>query len=587
MVQNPGVRSERARGIFIGLLAVAAQAPMAGWAQEAAGAAASSDADLSEVVVTGTRIQRTGFEAPTPVTMITAEDIARAAPANIADYVNTLPQVSGSSSPRVGNGGTSQGTNGLNLLNLRGLGINRTLVLLDGRRIVPSTTSGAADVNNLPSALVQRVDVVTGGASAAYGSDAVAGVVNFVLDKGFTGIKGDVSAGQTSRSDDKTVTANVAFGQAFAGNRGHFLASAEYGYNQGISGLDPTKRKWFNQCDLLSFAASAVPQRLIACGVNTRFVAQGGVITSTALANTQFGLNGVPSTFVVGSPADSLFMVGGNPYTEGTGIDLDSYVQRTSLWGRGSYDLTDNVTAVVEASYGISNTSNAAALQRYPGTGTTALTMRADNPFLDAATAARAAAAGVTTFSYGYSTLDLGKPVNKAHRATTRIVAALEGKFGNNWQWNAYYQRGKTTTDVQLTNTTMSANFNLAIDATRNASGQIVCRSTLTNPTNGCVPLNIFKALGHGLPQSEVQELINEVDGDGNGTIEFQEFLEIIHKYPPAHPGRSNTRTPSQNSQTPSTSSTGTETDSSRAPNYSMCWQGWENGSARKKWAKS
>jgi iron complex outermembrane receptor protein len=455
--------------------------------------ATSNASELEQVVVTGSRVVRPDYDAPTPITSLGVEEIQKAAPSNIADYVNQLPQLSGSSTPRTGNGNTSTGFNGLNNLNLRALGANRTLVLLDGQRVVSSALNGAVDINNLPSALVERVDVVTGGASAAYGSDAVSGVVNFILDKEFTGLKMNVSGGVTDRNDDRSTNADVSFGTGFADGRGHWLVSTEYNRVDGIDFLDRNKRKWFRQANMLTFSSSTQPQRIVAENVNTRTVAQGGVITSTALANTQFGVGGVPLSFNVGTPVDTLFMVGGNSWTEGNMVALDSAIQRTSVWTRVSYDLTDSVQMSLEGSYAASETENTAAYQRYPGAGSTALVMRSDNPFLDAGVAARAAALEITQFNYGWSAFDLGRPRNEVERTTTRGVASFAGTISDKWRWDAYYQYGRTDLDVALRNTTNRANFSRAIDAVRDpATGRVVCRSTLTDPTNGCVPLNIF-----------------------------------------------------------------------------------------------
>lgn len=455
--------------------------------------ATPGDAELEQITVTGSRIARPGFDAPTPTTSLGVEEIQKAAPANIADFVNQLPQLSANATPRVGNGNTSTGFNGLNNLNLRALGANRTLVLLDGQRVISSALNGAVDINNLPSALVERVDVVTGGASAAYGSDAVSGVVNFILNKDFTGVKANVSSGVTERGDDRTTNVDVSFGSGFAGGRGHVLVSGEYARVAGIDFLDSDKRKWFRSVDMLTFSSSTRPQRIVAENVNTRTVAQGGVITSTALANTQFGAGGTPMPFAVGSPTDTLFMVGGNTWYEGNAVALDSEIQRELVWTRVSYDLTDNMLMSLEGSYATSDTTNSAAYQRYPGAGSTALVMRSDNPFLNPGVAANAATLGITQFNYGWSAFDFGRPVNDVTRSTYRGVARLAGTVASNWKWDAYYQYGRTDLDVALRNTTNRANFARAIDATRNpANGNIVCRSTLTNPGDGCVPLNIF-----------------------------------------------------------------------------------------------
>src|SRR3546814_464082 len=151
---------------------------------EQLGAPAGADA----IVVTGTRIT-SGSTAPTPVTVQTADELLTSAPGTLADGLNQLPQFRGSDVPQAG-GVSANGAAGANLLNLRNLGAERNLVLLNGRRVVAGTDQGATDINTLPQSLVSRVEVVTGGASAAYGSDAVAGVVNFILDTEFEGLKG-------------------------------------------------------------------------------------------------------------------------------------------------------------------------------------------------------------------------------------------------------------------------------------------------------------------------------------------------------------------------------------------------------------
>lgn len=446
-----------------------------------------------EIIVTATRIARPDYEAPTPTTSIGIEEINKAAPTNIADYVNQLPQLSGSATPRVGNANTSTGFNGLNNLNLRALGANRTLTLLDGQRVVSSGLNGAVDINNLPSALIERVDVVTGGASAAYGSDAVSGVVNFILDRDFTGLKMNVSGGITDRSDDQSTNADISFGTGFAGDRGHWLLSAEYNDVEGIDFLDRDKRAWFNQYNMLTFSSTTRPQRIVEDNVNTRTVAQGGVITSTALANTQFGAAGTPMPFVVGTPIDTFFMVGGNQWTEGNAVALDSQIERASFWTRATYDLTDSVEMSLEGSYAVSETANTAAYQRYPGAGSTALVMRTENPFLHPTVVAQAVALGITQFNYGWSAFDFGRPRNEVERTTYRGVVSFAGTFSDDWRWDAYYQYGRSELDVALHNTTIRANFTRAIDVVRHpTTAQPVCRSTLTAPTNGCVPLNIF-----------------------------------------------------------------------------------------------
>ena len=202
-------------------------------AQQAQGAAVAE-----EIVVTGTRVIRDGYEAPTPVSVLGTEELNAMAVTNIADAVNRLPSFGAGLTSRNTSGSVSGGIGGLNLLNLRSLGATRTLVLLDGRRVVGANVGGnsgsAVDINGFPNGLISRIDVVTGGASAAYGSDAVAGVVNFVVDKEFTGIKGVVDTGITTYGDDAQYRVSLSAGSAFAGGRGHVLFSGEVSKNVGM-----------------------------------------------------------------------------------------------------------------------------------------------------------------------------------------------------------------------------------------------------------------------------------------------------------------------------------------------------------------
>ena len=147
----------------------------------------AENANVEEVVVTGSRIITNGFNAPTPVTTVSAQALTEAAPSNIPDALNQLPQFSQSRSPQNSSTWNASSPQQGNFLNLRGLGSTRSIVLLDGVRVPPTSFDGAVDTNTIPQSLVSRVDVVTGGASAAYGSDAVVGAINFILDKSFTG----------------------------------------------------------------------------------------------------------------------------------------------------------------------------------------------------------------------------------------------------------------------------------------------------------------------------------------------------------------------------------------------------------------
>ena len=198
-----------------------------------AGAALAQEG-VEQVVVSSTRLQSAGFDAPTPTTVVSAADLEAAAKPSIFDAITQLPALQGSTGVSYNTGSTTTGLIGLSALGLRGLSPLRTLVLLDGQRVVGGNFNGVVDVSQMPQMLIQRVDVVTGGASASWGSDAVAGVINFVTDKKFEGFKANAQGGLSTYGDVGNMLFQMAAGTSFAGGKGHFEVSAEYQYQDGL-----------------------------------------------------------------------------------------------------------------------------------------------------------------------------------------------------------------------------------------------------------------------------------------------------------------------------------------------------------------
>lgn len=488
-------------------VAMAQAAPAEGVSPDAPVAVATTtDAEspaTEEIVVTGTRVVRDGYQAPTPTTVIGVAEIATKAPTNIADFVNELPSVVANNTPRTNVGFISSGIVGINALNLRALGPNRTLILLDGQRVGASTVTGLVDVNQFPQALVKRVDVVTGGASAGWGSDAVAGVVNFVLDKEFTGLRGEVQGGVTTYGDDRNYKVSLTGGATFAGERGHILLSGEIAHNDGISGIGD--RKWYNGSKVFINPAynattnNTVPQLLVSPNTGFATVAPGGIITSGPLKGTYFGPGGVPAKLNLGLVSGN-FMQGGDwQYTDfaKTG-DLDPRLTRQNVFARVSYELNDHIEVFAQGSYGRARASNAAADQfnfgAVPPTGVpflnSGILIQPDNAFIPASIASQITG----PFNLGTYNQDLGPIIATTKRSSWRGVIGASGDFdalGSNWTWDAYVQKSVTRA-YKAADISITANYLAAIDSVRNANGVIVCRSTLTNPTNGCVPYNIF-----------------------------------------------------------------------------------------------
>jgi iron complex outermembrane receptor protein len=212
---------------------------------------------LSEIVVTGSRIRSTGFTAPTPTQALGQADLERNAEPNIFTTIAQLPSLQGSTGATTGTFSTSSGSQGLSSFSLRGLGTIRTLTLLDGQRVVPANITGVPDISLFPQLLVERVDVVTGGASASYGSDAVGGVVNFVTNKKFEGFKANLATGVTTYGDNQQYLVQVAAGKAFLNDRLHVQVSGEYDDEDGVPaggfGEDaPGSRDWYTTATLVN-----------------------------------------------------------------------------------------------------------------------------------------------------------------------------------------------------------------------------------------------------------------------------------------------------------------------------------------------
>ena len=450
---------------------------------------------IDEIVVTGTRIVRDGFQSPTPVTVLGAEAIDAAAPENVADLVNDLPSVVGSATPQSSNLQFSSGLAGLNTLNLRGIGSNRTLVLLDGQRSVPSTITGLVDVNDFPQQLINRIDVVTGGASAAYGSDALSGVVNFVLNKEFTGVKGEVSGGITTYGDDPSSKITLSAGSDIANGRGHILMSGEWSRRAGIFGVprDWNDDGWLIMNNPRYTPTNGEPQRLLVSGAGLTMATPGGIIVNTALRGTYFGPGGAPLQLTYGPVVSDPYMQGGD-WKSTLMTDhstLDQRVNRQGLFFRAAYDITADVEAFVQAQWGFAHSLGWALKQFNIGN----IVIRADNAFIPAPTAARAQALGLSQFTLGTNNIDMPTITFDNERTVNRYVAGLSGAFDAfqaAWDWGAYYQKGISRTSENGLFVTAKAEFGLAVDAVRGPAGTIVCRSTLRDPGNGCVPYNVF-----------------------------------------------------------------------------------------------
>ncbi len=459
---------------------------------ESSGGASAAQV-LKTVVVTGSHLSDlSGYNSPTPVSMIGVQQIQDAGKANLADVMNEMPAVVGSQTPANSNLSFSNGQAGINALNLRGLGTDRTLVLIDGQRSVGSTITGVVDINNIPQALVKRVDIVTGGASAVYGSDAVAGVVDFILDKDFTGFKAEASGGETAYRDDPAEKFSVTAGLPFAAGRGHFLINGEYNHIGGIYGVP---RSWNNEGRLIMsnpayHPGNGLPRLLSGAGAGLDEATLGGMITNTALRGVTFGPGGTPGQFAYGPITDDPYTQGGewqsNQFTSYNTLDPQS--TRENLFSYASYDLTDKVTAFGEASFNETKENSEQLLQFNVGN----ILIKAGNPFIPPSVAQEMAALGISQFKLGTMNGDIPPIRFNGTRMVSRFVGGFKGTFdmfGKTWNWNAYYQDGIMRSYETGYDITSKSGFAEALDAvTDPTTGKPVCRVTLTDPASNCLP---------------------------------------------------------------------------------------------------
>ena len=468
----------------LGLMASTAPPAVAQAGPQAAG-------NVEEIIVTGSRIERSGITAPTPTTTLGVRDFETRGLTNVGQIIAAIPAFQGVNTPA--STALTSARAGGSYLNLRGLGDNRTLVLVDGRRFVSTNPEASVDVKVIPSALIGRVDVVTGGASAAYGSDAVAGVVNIVLRQELDGFVGDVQGGISNEGDNGTYKGSLAWGTPLGNGRGNLILSAEGERNKGV-GLQ-TEREWASRgYALITNPAGGTPRQLIVPDAQFRIQTLGGLIVSGVLAGTDFGPGGVPRQFVSG-PSDGFFQVGGNGVRGADYVSLAVPYDRYSFFGKGDYDLGP-ATIFAEASYSRSE-GRANVL---PTSNFGSLIIQRDNAFLPAALRTRMEAAGQTSFAMARFTTDFGLLTSNVENETTRGVLGLRGDVGENWKWDTYFAYGRTDNTTARGNNAINARYARARDAVIGPTGQPTCRVNVPVVTDAaCVPVNLF---GQGSPSS-------------------------------------------------------------------------------------
>jgi len=445
---------------------------------------------VDEIVVTASRIDRAGFEAPTPTVRLTAEDLSVGARPNIAAALNDMPQFRATSSPQTT--GTNTGA-GNAPVDLRGLGISRTLVLIDGRRV-----SSENDLNSIPSILVRSADVVTGGASAAWGSGAVAGVVNIGIDRRFTGAKIGAEYGISSFDDAEQKRFEAAWGTDFLEGRGHFVIGAEYLDNEGV--VPKTSRPRIGRWGQVS-TNDGTGRFVTVSDVGFANAAYGGLIMSGVLSGKAFNPDGSLRDFDFGQQVGTSTVGGEGPSND----DLSPLVtpqQRFVAMASSTYDVTDTLRFTADIRH-------AKMWNDYIWFGDHNrgdLQISIDNAFLPTAVRDAMTAAGETSFMMGRFNAETYPRID-FERVTTQATLALDGELGGGaWRWGAYYSHGEFENNIDTPGFLLRTEYAQAVDSVLDpATGQAICRVSLTNANSGCVPINLF---GLGAPSQAAMDYV-------------------------------------------------------------------------------
>jgi iron complex outermembrane receptor protein len=459
-------------------------------------ASAQPAAETEAVTVTGSRIAN-GSGMPTPVTVMSADQLMIATPTSIPEALAQLPMFAptlGTTSHTEPNGrGFGTPTNNLNL---HGLGTIRTLILMDGNRVPGTFYDTTVNVDMLPQMLVQRVDVVTGGASAVYGSDAVAGVVNYVLDHKFMGFKAQVQGGISTYGDAET--ARIGFAAGFnVLDKGHFEVSAEYFSRDSVN--DATARPYgdpAHSCQTTGSSTSSTNPQVLSCNIRQANVSPFGLITSGPKKGLQFSADG--KAIIAFDPGTTTGTGNANQGGDGGVLHNQTLISADhngQVYGRFDYDFSDRLSFYADARYGAAYTSGAS--QGYTNTDAAyPIWLYSGNPFFTAAQQAALFPTGTTSVDIGRFNNDLGRQLNVKQATNTEAVSAgLKGATFGDFTWDMHYTHGQNAVTLTTINNMNTSRFFAAIDAVVDpATGNTVCRASIVTPGAfpGCQPLNVL-----------------------------------------------------------------------------------------------
>ncbi len=522
-----------------------------------------------ELVVTGSRLTRPTLSSPTPLTSVSVAELTDKGSVSLGDSLNNLPSLRSTFSS--GNSTRFIGTAGLNILDLRGLGTSRTLVLVNGKRHVTASPGDyLVDVNTIPVDLLERVDIVTGGNSAIYGSDAVAGVVNFILKRDFDGISIKGQGAVSSRGDRGSYFVSGTWGKNFADGRGNLAISGEFARAEPMYFRDrdyltgaQSGRCQFQLVDPTSGEVNGtdgIIDNQFVCGVRNAAISDGGTVGALDSSSNptrrylRFGADGMP---FIDTPTLSYAPVGSGNQLGGQGSTLRNTgmmmagVERYTANLLFHYDFSDSLSYFAEAKY-VHVWANQEGQPSFLNSGPQSVgapALRCDNGFLSAAALASLQSYGLcatpaSTFNLARFNIDFGGRGEIHKRDTYRIVTGVRGTFNEDWNYELAVNYGRLDTHPRSLNNRVLADVNgnddgfvLASQAVLapvgfsgtnfvlNSAGQkVICAvNSASNTRPDCVPINLF---GYGAPSAASLAFVNT---EGRREERAEEFIVSLN----------------------------------------------------------
>lgn len=438
--------------------------------------AIDNDETVERIAITGSRIRSVNALAPSQITSISSEDLALTGHINVMDALRDLPSVAGGLTNE--SAGFNYANTGMNTVDLRNLGHERTLVLVNGRRYVSSDVGEIiADINSIPTSLVERIDITTGGGSASYGSGAIAGVVNFILKDDFEGVEVEARASQSGESDNKSDLVRVTIGGNFAEDKGNVVVNYERSTSEGLASRD----------------------RGIT-GVRLRTVDGEKVLNppdlSTYAPTWRYDIGNEEISWKNGAIGD--WNVEDDGYRHADSRTISTPIDRTIFNALASYYLNDDIRAFAEFTYAKTETSNPSDLYAI-GSAFRGTEISIDNPFVpDELRNIALAENDSQVINYRGRLNEFGLGGFDAERVVTRFVLGLNGTFAEDWDWELSYNYGHVTND-QAGRDVNEVAYKKATDVIIDPdTGDTVCRDEAFSAI-GCVPTNVFEPFTQGM----------------------------------------------------------------------------------------